>query len=104
MQKKRRTFTPQLKAEIALKALSNEDSIAALCRHHNLASEQVSHWKAELRQNADRACGADDRSEAIESRCAELERMVGRLTMENEILKKTAIFPLSAQKSNGSGR
>ena len=48
MQKKRRTFTPQQKAEIALKALSNEDSIAALCRQYNLSSEQISHWKAEL--------------------------------------------------------
>lgn len=108
MQKKRRTFSPQVKADIALRAMSQEESIAALCRQYSVASEQVSHWKAELRENADRAFGAGDRTEAMEQRCAELERLVGRLTAmatmaENEILKKTANFPHTAQKNNGSG-
>lgn len=107
MQSKRRSFTPEQKAAIALKALSNEESIASLCRQHNLSSEQISHWKAELREHASRAFGAGDRTEEQERRIAELERMVGKLTAmatmaHAEILKKTATLNALASKSNGS--
>ena len=35
--RKRRTFTPEFKAEVVLEALRGESSQAELCRRHNLS-------------------------------------------------------------------
>ena len=38
---KRRRFTAQFKAEVAIEALTNQSSQAELCRRHNLSEEQL---------------------------------------------------------------
>ena len=43
--RKRRTFTPEFKAEVVLEALRGESSAAELCRRHNLSEDQLSKWK-----------------------------------------------------------
>ena len=43
--RKRRSFTPEFKAEVVLEALSGESSQAELCQRHNLSEEQLSEWK-----------------------------------------------------------
>jgi transposase len=100
----RRIFSPKFKAELVLKIIAQEASSAELCRSNNIAPEQVSVWKNEFIAHADRVfISASSKSEdETASRIAELERMLGRLTMENEILKKTVPLTLSKPKRNGS--
>ena len=43
--RKRRTFTPEFKAEVVLEALRGESSQAELCRRHNLSEDPLSKWK-----------------------------------------------------------
>ena len=50
--RKRRTFTPEFKAEVVLEALHGESSQAALCRHHNLSEDQLCKGKQQLLENA----------------------------------------------------
>ena len=38
---KRRTFTPEFKAEVVLEALRGETSQAELCRRHSLSEDQL---------------------------------------------------------------
>ncbi len=45
---KRRTFTPEFKAELVLEVLSGATSQAEVCRRHNLNENQLSQWKQQL--------------------------------------------------------
>jgi transposase-like protein len=49
---KRRTFTPEFKAEVVIEALSGQSSQAELCRRHNISQVQLSKWKRQLLENA----------------------------------------------------
>jgi transposase len=100
--KPRRTFSPKFKAELVLKILGHEESSAEICRRNNIAAEQVSIWKKEFIAHADLVFARDRVNDESIGRIAELERMVGRLTMENEILKKTLPLTLSKPQYKGS--
>jgi transposase len=48
----------------------------------------ISRWCRQHRRYKDRAFSGNGRAHTDEARIATLERMVGRLTMENDLLKK----------------
>ena len=87
--RKRRTFTPEFKAEVVLEALRGESSQAKVCRRHNLSDEQLSKWKRQLLENAVSLFEpADKQSDADAERIAQLEQFVGRLTLALDIQKR----------------
>ena len=89
--RKRRTFTPEFKAEVVLEALSGESSQAELCRRHNLSEEQVSKWKQQFVENAVSLFESRDKpSKETTERIAQLEQHVGRLTVALDIQKKAS--------------
>ena len=86
---KRRRFTAKFKAEVMLEVLSSESSQAELCRRHNLSENQVSTWKRQLLENTKTFFeSADKQSSEAAERIAQLEQLVGRLTLAPEIEKK----------------
>ena len=86
---KRRRFTPEFKAEVVLEALRGESSQAELCRRHNLSQDQLSKWKQQAVEHfSSLFISADQQSSEATERIAELERLVGRLTLSMEIQKK----------------
>lgn len=86
---KRRKFTAKFKAEVVLEALNGESSQAELCRRHNLSENQVSTWKRQFLENAETFFESPEKqSNESAERIAELERLVGRLTLALEIQKK----------------
>ena len=90
---KRRRFTPEFKAEVVIEALSGQSSQAELCRRHNLSEEQLSKWKRQLLESAATLFESTDKqsNDSIE-RIAELEQLVGRLTLALEIEKKASTW------------
>ena len=106
--RKRRTFTPEFKAEVVLEALRGETSQAELCRRHNLSEDQLSKWKQQFLENAVTLFESGDKgSQDAAERIAHLEQLVGRLTMELDIHKKAKAWlreqaDLNAQGGNGS--
>ena len=89
--RKRRNFTPEFKAEVVLEALRGESSQAELCRRHNLSEDQLSKWKQQVIENvASVFTTTDKHSNEATERIAELERLVGRLTLALEIQKKAS--------------
>jgi transposase-like protein len=98
---KRRRFTPQFKAGLALCSLRGAQTQAELCKQHHITAHQLKCWEAELQSNAHLAFGGG-RQQELQERIAELERMVGRLTMQVEILKKAS--PLLDAPPAGEGR
>ena len=89
--RKRRTFTPEFKAEVVLEALRSESSQAELCQRHNISEKQLSTWKRQLLENAASLFESRDKpSKAAKERIAQLEQHVGRLTVALDIHKKAA--------------
>ena len=90
---KRRRFTPEFKAEVVIEALSGQSSQAELCRRHNLSEDQLSKWKRQLLENAATLFESTDKqsSDSIE-RIAQLEQLVGRLTLAVEMQKKASTW------------
>jgi transposase len=88
----RRAFTPQFKARVVLEELTGVKDKAEICREYGCC-RRSSHaggknsWNGRLRSlPASGAVSASDGDE--QGRIAELERLVGRLTMELEVAKK----------------
>ena len=86
---KHRTFSPEFKAQVVLEVLSGR-SIAEVCREHALKYDLVVRWKTQFLANAPRLFQLEQPSQIDQARIAELERMLGRLTMELEIAKKVS--------------
>jgi transposase len=88
--KQRRQFTPEFKAQVVLDILTGVQSPAEACRKHRLSPNLPSLWKAAFLERAPLVFQADQQRDGQEARIAELERVLGRLTLENEVLKKVS--------------
>ncbi len=101
MSKARRTHSAEFKTQVVLAYLSGEKTVAELCREHQLKDTLVYRWKDEFLARASQVFEPEKRetSEAAE-RIAALERLAGRLALENDILKKAnSIF--ESRRRNG---
>jgi putative transposase len=85
-----RRFTPELKARVVLELISGATSLAEACRQYNLKPQTVSRWKVEFLEKAPQLFQTREQSSQERARIAELERMIGRLTLELEIAKKAS--------------
>lgn len=98
---KRRKFTPQFKSQVVLQLLSGERSMAEVCREHQLTAQMVSNWKQQFLTAATQAFESEASRNGEQERIAELERMVGKLTMELEIAKKASSLLDGLRDRNG---
>lgn len=99
--RKRRRFSAEVKTEIVLTVLTGSKSQAAVCREYQISAQQLSNWKRQFMANASRVFAEPDKSTETQE-ITELERMVGRLTMQLEIAKKASSILTSASSKNGS--
>jgi len=100
---KRREFSAQFKLETVLEGLRGEKSVAQMCRERDITDSLYYKWRDEFMEAAPQIF-ADKRHqdhEANTERLADLERLVGRLTMELEIAKKASGLLGSRWKTNG---
>lgn len=88
--KKRRQFTPEFKAKVVLEVLTGVQSQAEACRKHGLGPNLLGLWKAAFLEKAHLVFDGDSARSAEQTRIAELEQVLGRMTLENEILKKAS--------------
>lgn len=98
---RRRVFKPELKARVVLEDLTGVRSAAEICREHSLSSQVLARWKSEFLERAAEIfavprCGGHE-----SERIAELERMVGRLTLELDAAKKASSILTSLSSRNG---
>jgi len=97
---KRRTFTPEFKARVVLEELTGVKDKAEICRGSRLRPQIFSRWREELLKRAPEIFATKPSRGDEQERIAELERMVGRLTMELEAAKKASniLTSLSTRK------
>ena len=84
---KRRDFTKEFKLKV-LAELDGGMGLAQLSRKYQIHPNTIRGWRKQSRKYKDRAFAGRGKAYTDESRIAELERMIGRLTMENDLLKK----------------
>jgi|SRR5579884_496507 transposase-like protein len=88
---KHKHYDAKLKTQIVLEVLKGQKSLAQICREHEVSADLVCHWRDVFLERASQVF-TDPRAAARQSqeqeRIAELERMVGRLTMELDASKK----------------
>ena len=88
---KRRRFTATFKAEVVLAVLSGHKSLAEASREYRVKPEIIARWRRHFLENA---AGVFEKSATAnveaEARIAELERALGKKTLELEVAKKAS--------------
>ena len=84
---KRRTFSREFKLRV-IREVESGKSQAQVAREYQLTDQTIAKWRRQHRRYQDRAFAGRGHAYSDEARVNELERMVGRLTMENDFLKK----------------
>ena len=91
MARKRRRFTPEFKARVALEALRERDSLQAIATRHELHPNQVSAWKRQLLEGMPEvfAGGAGRKlAREHEAKVRELHAKIGELTVERDFFRR----------------
>jgi transposase len=85
-----RNHSREFKLEVVRQIASGEKRPAQVCREYRLADSVLSRWRKEYDELGERAFGPKESNEveSLEGRVAELERLLGRMVMENDVLKK----------------
>jgi transposase len=99
---KRRQFTRDFKLQV-VREVDAGKPMAQVARQHQINPNTVAKWRKQLRQYPQTAFAGHGRAYTDEARVAELERMVGRLTMENDLLKALALLDEQASSKTGNG-
>lgn len=90
MPEKRRRFTKAFKIKVVQAYLAGR-SVGEIIREFDIHQNLVYKWTQEYQANptgAFRGSTDDEATETNEQRIADLERSLGRMTLENEFLKK----------------
>ena len=87
---KRRRFSAEFKARVALEALSGAHTLAELAAKHDVHPNMISQWKRTAQENLPALFAKKtDRSEATrDAELKELHAKIGQLTVENDFLSK----------------
>jgi transposase len=94
-----RSFSIEFKSQVVHDLLSGESSPAQLCRRYNVSSSLLYHWKKQYSRGKFNSEPTEEA--ALKDRVEKLERLVGKLTLENEFLKKGLQSSLSQPRRNG---
>ncbi len=84
---KRRQFTKEFKLHV-LREIEAGTSVAQAARQHQLHPNVIRKWREQYARYADRAFAGNGHAYTNAANVAELERLIGQLTVENAFLKK----------------
>lgn len=104
MSRERRKFSREFKIKV-VHAYESGVSAVELSRQFEIHPNVIYGWAREYRKDPQKAFQMDtqDATESHDQRIAELERMVGRLTLENDFLKKALSHAKNILQSPKSG-
>ncbi len=91
MPRKRRRFSAEFKAKVALAALTERETIAALASRYGVHPNQISKWKQQVKENAAELFGrgsGEVEPAALEKATSPLYEEIGRLKVEADFLRR----------------
>jgi len=97
---KRRTFSGEFKAKVVLELISGKKSLAEASREYSIKDTVLSRWKQEFLERAGEIFEQAKDVQDKDARMAELERMVGRLSMQVEVSKKAVSYASWLRKNS----
>ncbi len=98
--RRRRRISQEFKIA-AVRELESGKSVAEVARACQVDTSMLHRWRVAWEKDPANAFSGERRVSAA-SREAELERTIGRLTLENDFLKR-ALLKLELQRAGGSG-
>ena len=107
MSKQRKVYTPAFKLEVVLEGLRGEKprpkGPRQLCREKEITDSLYYKWRDQFLAKAPAifAESTESTDEEAQAQIIDLERMVGKLALENEILKKATSLLSGRPKPNG---
>lgn len=87
---KRRNFSAEFKAKVALEALVGDRTLSELAAKHGVHPNMITQWKRQAKEGLPDAFGkkASRGSTDREAEVKELHAKIGQLTVENDFLSK----------------
>jgi transposase-like protein len=94
-----RSFSLEFKRQVVEELMSGESRPAQLCRRYNITPSVLYHWRKQYSRG--KFNNEPTEEGALKDRVEKLERLVGKLTLENEVLKRGLQHSLSRFQKNG---
>jgi transposase len=91
MASKRKQYTSEFKFKAVMESFQRDTTIEAVCRKFDVPSSVMSRWRQEFQQNGPGAFEGKQREQerAPGESPEELKQIIGELTVQNELLKKS---------------
>jgi transposase len=90
MSNKRKQYSPQFKAKVALEAVRGEKTISELTSQYGIHPTMIHNWKRQLLEGAnslfENSCKGSRGSENHQAQIDELYRQIGQLKVEKDFL------------------
>jgi len=91
MAKERRAFSGEFKFKCVVSLLSGEKSMARVCREHGVCESVIGRWREQFAEHGHEVFEQRGERDGVqEQRIAELERLVGQLTVQLEAGRKVS--------------
>lgn len=87
MTKHRRQFTREFKLQV-IREVEVGKPLAQAGREHELHPNLIRKWQAQYAQYGQQAFAGNGKAYSDDAKIAELERLIGQLTIENAFLKR----------------
>ncbi len=98
--KDKRNFSPEFKRQVVEELLSGMSRPAQLCRRYSIVPSLLAHWQKQY--SFVKFNNEPVKEAALQDRVEKLERLVGKLTLENDFLKKALQHTVNHRERNGS--
>ena len=90
---KRKQYSPEFKAKVALAALKNDQTVAELAARFEIHPAMINNWKRNLLDGASDIFDKGQKNQKhIEGKVDELYRQIGKLKVERDFLSKKLNF------------
>ena len=88
MKRSRRKFTSAFKAQVAMEAIKERETLSQLAKRFGIHPNQISKWKREFLENVSKIFDGETGTPSNEEQMDKLFRKIGELEVENDFLKK----------------
>ena len=88
MGKAHRTYTPEFKVRAVMELISGKKSLSEASREYGIKDTVIARWRQEFTERAPQIFEQPGSKDIQAERIAELERTLGRVTLQLEMAKK----------------